>query len=70
MSLKQSFWLAIFLKALNWLVKNAAVRIYSSPTPIGTRLGGHDVVEVQDAFLIIDVRIAGRIIALGYFQYS
>jgi hypothetical protein len=70
MTLKQSFWLTILLKALSWLAKNAAVDLYSSPVPVGTRLGGHDVSQVKDSFLIIDVRLAGRIIVLGYFQYT
>jgi len=70
MRLKDSIWLAILLKALNWLTKNADVRIYTSPNPVGKRLGGHDITSVSDMYLIVDVRIAGRIIILGYFQYS
>lgn len=45
-------------------------KIYSSATPVGSKLGGHDVTKLQNAFLIFDARLAGRIIVLGYFQYS
>ncbi len=70
MKLKQAIWLALLFKALNWLVKNTDAKIYTSTTPVGSKLGGHDVVELQDRFLIFDARLAGRIIVLGYFQYS
>jgi hypothetical protein len=70
MKLKDSLWLALLLKALNWLTKNATVTQYTSPTPVGKRLGGHDIAAVSDMFLILDIRISGRIIILGHFQYS
>lgn len=35
---------------------------------MGKRLGGHDIPGVVDLFVILDVRLNGRVIILGYFQ--
>lgn len=56
------------LRYAAWLLRNAHARIYTSPVQIGTRIGGADIPELPDTFIILDVRVAGRIIILGYFQ--
>ena len=55
---------------LNWLYSHATARIYSSPTPIGRRLGGHDIQQLPNEYIILDVSVAGKIIVLGYFQLT
>jgi hypothetical protein len=56
-------------QALSWTVNNAVLKLYSSRSPVGTRLGGHDL-DVPDLFLILDIRAGGRILLLGYFQVT
>lgn len=61
--------------AVNYLIskiesKDATAKAYLSPIPVGTHLGGHDIKNIQDSFLVIDIRAAGRIILLGFFQFS
>jgi hypothetical protein len=57
------------LKAiLNWILRNATFRLYTSPVPIGRRLGGHDDPLLPDLFLVLDIRAGGRILLLGHFQ--
>lgn len=58
----------LLLKYAAWLIRNASARLYTSATPVGVRLGGSDVVELPDKYFILDVRIGGRILVLGYFQ--
>lgn len=53
---------------LSWLRNNATARIYSSRIPVGSRLGGKDVPELPDLFLILHVEVKGRILVLGWFQ--
>lgn len=58
----------LLLKYAAWLISQADARVYNSDTPIGTRLGGKDILEFPDMYIILDVRVAGRILVLGYFQ--
>jgi hypothetical protein len=53
---------------LDWLLRNATFKLYTSPTPVGRRLGGHDIPGVVDVFIILDIRVGDRIVLLGYFQ--
>ena len=53
---------------LNWTANNAQAKVYTSAAKLGRRLGGNDIPQVADLFVIFDVRLAGRIIYLGYFQ--
>lgn len=55
---------------LAWLLKNAIFRLYSSPTAIGRRLGGHDIAGCPDSFIILHIELGGSIVLLGYFQTS
>lgn len=68
MKLIDRFWIALILKGLDWLAKNTDARIYSSPVPEGRRIGGKDVPEVANLYLVFSVKVAGRCIFLGYFQ--
>ena len=58
----------MLLKYAAWLLRNASARIYSSPSKIGARIGGADIPELPDKYLILDVRVANRLIILGWFQ--
>ena len=49
-------------------LRNASARIYSSPSKIGARIGGADIPELPDKYFILDVRIANKILILGWFQ--
>ncbi|GEM_PF-5005694 len=53
---------------LDWILRNAVFRIYTSPTPIGKRLGGHDKIKLPDLYIILDISAGTRILVLGYFQ--
>jgi hypothetical protein len=53
---------------LDWLLRNAKFRIYTSTVPVGRRLGGHDDPQLPDLYIILDIQVGGRIVLLGYFQ--
>lgn len=60
------------LKYAAWLIRSASARIYTSPVPVGSRLGGSDILELPDKFIILDVRFKvlfkTHILILGWFQ--
>jgi hypothetical protein len=60
----------LFSWCWNWIVNNASAKVYTSTTPAGKRLGGHDDPNIADWYIILDVRAAGKILLLGYFQTS
>jgi len=53
---------------LNWILKRVTFRLYNSSTPIGKRLGGHDIPNVIDNYIIIELIIDGASAFTGYFQ--
>lgn len=55
---------------LDWILRNANFRIYTSQIPIGKRLGGHDDPQLPDLYIILDIQAGGRLLLLGYFQTS
>jgi hypothetical protein len=55
---------------LNWILKRVTFRLYNSSTPIGRRLGGHDIPNVIDSYIILELVIAGVSAFTGYFQTS
>jgi hypothetical protein len=55
---------------LNWLLKRVTFKLYNSSTPIGKRLGGHDIPDVVDSYIILELAIASVIAFTGYFQKS
>ena len=55
---------------LNWILKRVTFRLYNSSTPIGKRLGGHDIPNVIDNYIILELVIAGASAFIGYFQTS
>jgi len=61
---------AILLRYAAWLLRNASARIYTNPTPIGARIGGADIPQLPDVYFILDVRVASKILILGWFQAS
>ena len=56
--------------ALNWLRANSTAKLSLSPTPQGSRLGGHDIQQIPDEYIILDVRAGGRILVFGYFELA
>ena len=55
---------------LNWILKRVTFRLYNSSTPIGRRLGGHDIPNVTDSYIILVLELAGVTAFSGYFQTS
>jgi len=53
---------------LNWMLKRATFRLYNNNSPIGKRLGGHDIPNVIDSYIILELVIAGFTAFTGYFQ--
>jgi hypothetical protein len=53
---------------LNWLLKRVTFRLYNSSTPNGKRLGGHDIPNVIDSYIILELVIAKVSAFTGYFQ--
>ena len=53
---------------LNWIMKRVTFSLFNSSTPIGKRLGGHDIPNVIDSYIIIELIIAGASAFTGYFQ--
>ena len=53
---------------LNWIAKNAAVSLYTSPIPVGKRVGGHDIPQVKDLYIVLTVLIKQKPVWTGYFQ--
>lgn len=55
---------------LNWLLKRVSFRLYNSAAPIGKRLGGHDIPNVIDSYIILELVLGGVSAFTGYFQTS
>jgi hypothetical protein len=53
---------------LNWVANNAQASIYTSSIPVGHRLGGHDIPQVKDLYIILTVLIKQKPVWSGYFQ--
>jgi hypothetical protein len=53
---------------LNWILARAQFRLYTSATPIGQRLGGHDIPGVTDSYIILVLLFGGNIVFQGHFQ--
>jgi hypothetical protein len=53
---------------LNWIANNAQVSIYTSSIPVGHRLGGHDIPQVANLYLVITILIKQKPVWSGYFQ--
>jgi hypothetical protein len=53
---------------ISWLLSNATFKLWTSPDPVGRRLGGHDLPGIPDAYIILDIRLHDCIVFLGYFQ--
>jgi len=53
---------------LNWILKRVTFRLYNSSTPFGKRLGGHDLPNVIDNYIILELVIDGVSAFTGYFQ--
>ena len=56
--------------AIGWLVSHATFKVTTSETPEGKPLGGHDVPELSDKYIIILISIGPAIILHGYWQYQ
>lgn len=61
---------ALIRKVFNWIIARATFKLYNSSTPIGRRLGGFDIPQVIDAYIILEIGITGVLTFTGYFQTS
>ncbi len=57
-------------KLLLRLLAGAEFGLVTSKSPQGKRLGGHDVPNVEDKFLILTIGVEGLGHFVGYFQTS
>jgi len=55
---------------LNWVLSHVTFKLYNSDRPAGRRLGGHDIPNVIDAYIILEMGISGVSSFVGYFQTS
>ena len=56
---------------LNWIVtkpKTVKVSLYTSRVPVGHRIGGHDITQVADCYIIFSVLFNDNALWTGYFQ--
>lgn len=53
---------------LNWLLSKVTFKLYVSSEAIGQRLGGHNVPNVTDSYIILELDLKGVISFIGYFQ--
>jgi hypothetical protein len=53
---------------LNWIANNAQVSIYTSSIPVGHRIGGHDIPQVANLYIVLTVIIKQKPVWSGYFQ--
>ena len=58
----------ILWKLLLGLLGRAEFGLITSKSPQGKRLGGHDVPNVEDRFLILTIGLEGLGHFVGYFQ--
>ena len=56
--------------ALSWLVSHATFKITTNDTPEGKPLGGHDIPELPDKYIIVLIEVGPAIILHGYWQYQ
>ena len=59
---------ALFLKLLGKAVEAAEFNLYASDVPLGKRIGGHDIPQVKDKFMILHVGFKGLKDWTGYWQ--
>ena len=53
---------------LNWIANKAQVSIYTSSIPVGHRLGGHDIPQLTDLYIVMTVLVKQKPVWSGYFQ--
>lgn len=64
------FWKRIVIQALNWVIDNAEIRMYASRNQVGRLFRANDIQNVTDAYWVLDIRAAGRILILGCWQLT
>ena len=69
-STKEATLVQIVKWAISWLISHATFKVFTSPTPEGNRLGGHDDPQLPNLYIIILVEVGPAIILHGYFQTS
>lgn len=57
-------------KILEYLLKRVVFRVWTTQVALGRRLGGHNIPQLPDWFLMIEIRYSGHIVLLGHLQYS
>jgi len=53
---------------LNWILSKVTFKLYVSSQPLGRRLGGHNIPNVTDSYIILELDIKQVISFIGYFQ--
>jgi hypothetical protein len=61
-------WQAIVRKILSWVITNADFKLYTSGTPTGHPLGGHDDPNLPDKYIILGIWYKEKPLLVGYFQ--
>jgi len=59
---------AIVRWVLNWIASNAQASIYTSSIPVGHSIGGHNIPQVADLYIVLSVLIKQKPVWTGYFQ--
>lgn len=66
--IKSILW-KILLKSLSWIIENGDINVYSSRIPVGSRIGGKDIPELPDLYIVLHIEL-GHLNYTGYFQKS
>lgn len=57
-------------KILEYILGKLSFRVWSSEVPEGRRLGGIDIPQVKDQYVMVEVRYGTRLILFGHLQYN
>jgi hypothetical protein len=60
--------IAIVRWVINWILKNGAVSVHTSQFAEGTRIGGHDIPQLKDLYVIVDIEISAKHTFKGFWQ--
>jgi hypothetical protein len=55
--------------ALTWVLSHCNFRMFTANQPVGHRLGGHDVPELPDKFIVFGIWYNDQPLLVGYFQH-
>jgi len=58
----------LLVKSLLYVLVHGRFRIYDTMTPLGIRIGTHDIKGVVDTFIQIEIGLPPKACFVGYFQ--